>query len=399
MRICLVSQEYPPETAKGGIGTQTYMKAHGLAGLGHEIFVLSRVEGYTERREYRTGDVTVIRIPNILRSVHTEIADWVIYSGAVAAELSRLHYRAPLDLVDFPEWAAEGFAHLLNRNQWSYVPAVIQLHGPLVMFAEKMGWPAKDSELYRTGVYMEGACLRLADGIFSSSDCSADWCSEQYGLDRSSIPRLHTGVDVAMFHPFDEPKEARPTVVFVGKLVGNKGIRDLVEAVSRLAGEIPDIQLRLIGRGSEEVVAELQHVAESHSAGGVLDFAGFLPREELPRQLSRAHVFASPSEYEAGPCLALLEAMACGLPVIASAGSGGSEMVTDETGYLVPPNNPEAIAAVLRKLLIMEPETRAAIGARGRRFVAVEAESGKCLRAIEQFYIDVAERVRKRLLR
>ena len=62
MRICLVSQEYPPDTASGGIGSQTYAKAHGLASRGHEVTVLSasRTEA---RRERRDGQVRVIRIP------------------------------------------------------------------------------------------------------------------------------------------------------------------------------------------------------------------------------------------------------------------------------------------------------------------------------------------------
>src|SRR5690348_4235989 len=62
LRLCLVSQEYPPETARGGIGSQTYLKAHGLAALGHRVYVVS---GSTDDRahEYADGPVRVIRIP------------------------------------------------------------------------------------------------------------------------------------------------------------------------------------------------------------------------------------------------------------------------------------------------------------------------------------------------
>jgi len=89
-------------------------------------------------------------------AVHTEAMDWLSYSVEVAAAVAALHGKQPLDLVDFPEWGAEGYAHLLNRTEWNRIPTVIHLHGPLVMFAHTMDWPAMDSEFYRVGAVMEG---------------------------------------------------------------------------------------------------------------------------------------------------------------------------------------------------------------------------------------------------
>src|SRR6185436_18135767 len=108
MRIALVSQEYPPETAKGGIGTQTFLKAHGLAGLGHQVHVISRSPN-AERTEGADGSVQVTRIPGFdsRMAVHTEAADWLSYSTEVAAAVAGLHAKSPLDVVDFPEWGAE----------------------------------------------------------------------------------------------------------------------------------------------------------------------------------------------------------------------------------------------------------------------------------------------------
>src|SRR5438445_8831185 len=163
MRICLVSQEYPPETARGGIGTQTYLKAHGLAQRGHAVHVVSRGEN---RRAYQDGPVHVIRIPGS-KTANTELADWVSYSVRVADELGVLHACTPLDLVDFPEWGCESYFHLINRTEWNRVPTTIQLHGPLVMTARMLGWPAIDSDFYRAGTQLEATCLRLADALYS----------------------------------------------------------------------------------------------------------------------------------------------------------------------------------------------------------------------------------------
>ena len=251
MRICLVSQEYPPETAKGGLGTQTFLKAQGLAALGHEVQVVSRSPdgAQTERMD---GPVRLTRVPGFdtRLPLATEVADWLTYSAEVAVAVATLHARQAFDLVDFPEWAAEGYVHLLNRSEWNRVPTVVHLHGPLVMFAHTLSWPALDSEFFRTGTAMESACLRLADAVFSSSQCSADWCARHYVLDRQRIPVIHAGVDTCLFAPRAVPKAGRPTVIFAGKLARNKGVFELLEACAALRSEFPDLHLRLLGRAN-----------------------------------------------------------------------------------------------------------------------------------------------------
>ena len=388
MRIALVSQEYPPETAKGGIGSQTWIKAHGLAALGHDIHVISRaVNG--PRRDYQDGNARVTRVPGSVDPVviHTEVGDWISYSMAVAGVVAELNGTKPLDLVEFPEWACEGWFHLLNRTEWNRVRTAIHLHGPLVMFAHTMGWPALDSEFFRTGAKMEGTCLRLADAVFSSSRCSANWCAKEHGLDATRIPVWHSGVDVELFTPRHVPKSGRATIVFAGKLARNKGVHLLVEAVCRLAKEFPALQLRLLGKGDAKVVTELQAMASSQPQ--LLHFAGFIDRTALPEELSKADVFAAPSEYEGGPGFVYLEAMACGLPVIACAGSGASEIIRHgDTGLLVPPRNADALTDALRELLA-DAARREEMGRRARAYVLTEADSRQSVKKLEALYASI----------
>ena len=135
MNLALISQEYPPETARGGIGSQTYIKAQGLSRLGHKVFVISRSID-ADRHEVMDGDICIIRIPGLENKMPemTDIVQWITHSVVVAAEIDALDKRIRLDLIDFPEWAAEGYTYLLNRTSWKNIPTVIQLHGPLVMF-------------------------------------------------------------------------------------------------------------------------------------------------------------------------------------------------------------------------------------------------------------------------
>ena len=85
MRLALVSQEYPPETGYGGIGSQTYLKAHGLASMGHEVYTISHSTDQA-RHEYKDGIVNLIRIPGLDErlSIHTEPVRWLTYSVEVA---------------------------------------------------------------------------------------------------------------------------------------------------------------------------------------------------------------------------------------------------------------------------------------------------------------------------
>ena len=151
---------------------------------------------------------------------------------------------------------------------------------------------------------------------------------------------LHTGVDTRHFRPTMRNGEARPTILFAGKVAWNKGVGVLLDAACRLRSEFPGLRLRMLGRGEKEVVAELRTRASQGGGDGLLEVPGFISREELPAEMGSADVFAAPSRYEGGPGFVYLEAMACGVPVIACEGSGATEVIrTGENGLLVPPDD------------------------------------------------------------
>jgi len=392
MNIALVSQEYPPETAHGGIGTQTFTKAHGLSLLGHKVFVISHSVD-SKRHERREGEISVIRIPGMQNEISdmTDIVQWLTYSVMVASEIEDLHQRVSLDIVDFPEWAAEGYVYLLNRKDWKRVPVVIQLHGPLVMFGQKMKWPDINSEFYRIGTQMEATCVQLADAVYSSSKCSADWVQLYYNAGKDQIPTIHLGVDTTMFSPQQIPRHTRTTILFIGNVVQSKGIEELVEAASRLVKSFPDLCLRILGKGEEEYIHHLKQKAQQLGAPFLLEFPGFIHKDELPAELSKAHVFAAPSWYEGGPGFVYLEAMACGLPVVGCSGSGVDEIITSgKNGLLVPPKDVGALEQALRKIL-GDKKLSGRMGSKAREYVLLKADSNYCLKTLESFYISVVE--------
>jgi hypothetical protein len=110
MRIALVSQEYPPQTGAGGIGSQAFQKAHGLAARGHEVHVISHSTD-ERRHEFMQDQVHVIRIPGFDDElpIATDAVRWLTYSVRVAAEIARLHAEVNLELAEFPEWGSEAY--------------------------------------------------------------------------------------------------------------------------------------------------------------------------------------------------------------------------------------------------------------------------------------------------
>ena len=385
LKICLVSQEYPPETGHGGIGTQTYLKAHGLAAMGHDVHVLSHS---TDGNEHQTrgGLVTVTRIPgpDTKLEIREESVRWLVHSQNVAAALDDLHREFDFDLIDGPEYGGELFVHLLNREVSS--PRVtVHLQGPLIMLSRALGWPAEDSLLFRVGTLMEQTSVQLADAVYSSSATSARWCSEHYGL-TGEVPVMHSGIDTDLFRPADVVKPDRPTVIFVGKIGSSKGADLLVDAAISIAHDVPDLHVKLFGTSVGDQAEGLRQKASDAGFPDLVELGGYLSRVDMPMELSRADVFAAPSPYEGGPGFVYLEAMACGLPVIACSGSGIEEIVTHgQNGLLIPPDDVVALTEALTEL-IAEADEREALGRRARDYARSRMDSKHLVEDIGRFF-------------
>lgn len=400
MKICLVSQEYPPDTARGGIGTQTWNKARALAGLGHSVQVLSAAARPGPDPAVSNHDgVTVhrIRAPGADFPVYTPAAYWLGYSWAVLRHLARLLEEQRFDLVDFAEYGGEGYAYLLDRTPWNWAAAVVQLHGPLAMLAERIEWPERGSDLYRVGTAMEDLCIRRADALMACSGAIADYVAQHQAVDRDGIEVVHCGVDAAAFTPASSPGASRdrPTVLFVGNLAPNKGVHTVLDAVVRLRSRYPQIRLQLAGVADDDTLRALRERAAAGGVAGNVEYVGFAGRDTLPELYRGAHVFCSPAQFECGVANVYLEAMACGCPVVASTAGGAPEAVIDGvTGCLVPPADPAATASALDRVL-GNPGLRASMANASRRRVDDYFAMDRYIQRVLKVYSRALERSRQ----
>lgn len=406
MRICLVSQEYPPETARGGIGTLTWNAAHALTALGHEIHVLSSAPAPGPPLATTVSDgVTVHRLqpPGFEFPVHEPGTFWLGYSWAVLRALTRLRETTPFDLVNFPEYGGEGFACQIDRTPWNWVPVIVHLHGPLAMFTERIGWPEPESEFHRVGTFLEGTSIALADGLIASSANIADFTADRYGVDRDSIDVVHCGIDVGEFSPPpDDRTPERPTVLFVGNIAANKGVVTVFEAVLKLRSSYPCLRLQIAGKGDDDLAARLVRLAAAAGAADAVELVGFVnERSRLPDLYRNATVFASPADHEVGVANVYVEAMACGCPVVASSTGGAPEAVIDgECGLLVPPRDVEATAAALDRILadpVLSTRLREGARRRAESYFAIEHYIRRVLDAYEHTVSRSQETLQARL--
>ena len=192
------------------------------------------------------------------------------------------------------------------------------------------------------------------------SESWADWLRQAIG--HPDVRVLPNPVLPAVL-PTDVPREAQ-TLLFLGRLEPEKGVFVLVEALARLAPAHPQLRAVLAGEGDVDGVRK---AAVDAGVAGRVELPGWVDGEAKARLLARAGIFVLPSRFEGLP-MALLEAQAAGLPVVATRVGGIPQVVREDNGRLAEPDNVASLVVALAPLLD-NPAEAARMGARGREQV------------------------------
>ncbi len=215
--------------------------------------------------------------------------------------------------------------------------------------------------------------VRGAKLVVTETDFARRWMEEKYPFARGRIVRVFNGVATDGFAP-RVPANGRPRIVSVGRSVEKKGFADLIEACRILRDRGRTFECSIVGGGPLDTI--LQTRIERANLGSFVRLLGPRTQGEVRALLAESHVFALASVPESGggsdnlPTV-IVEAMLAGMPVVSTRIAGIPEMITDgETGFLVSPKDPPALAAAIEKLLA-DPVLATRFGMRGRE-AAVE---------------------------
>jgi len=229
----------------------------------------------------------------------------------------------------------------------------------------------------------------LPDRVACVSESVAEFAAQTIGIPPAKLVVIPNGIPLEDFQPGDRSR-ARvdlgiPLRVVVAGTVGRlqpvKGTRHLLEAWSRLVSGHPDAILLLVGGGSQQ--AALERMSRHLGISEHVRFLG--DRVDVPDLLRGMDIFVLPSLWEGMPNAAL-EAMAVGLPVVATAIGGTPEVVVDGvTGLLIPPGDPDALAQSIAHLLC-DPDLRCRMGQAGRERVVNHFSVGRMVEQTTRLY-------------
>jgi glycosyltransferase involved in cell wall biosynthesis len=289
-----------------------------------------------------------------------------------ALDTERVRLACPRDLDPVLAWR-------LRREVTRLRPDVVHTHlvhadvyGALGAGRAALVSTKHNDDRFRQGPfrYVERLLVRRAQRVVAISESLRRFCVEAVGLPARKVEVVHYGLD-ALPEPWGDtgsvpvPDDA-PVLLCVSRLTEQKGVDIAVRALAEVRARAPEAVLVVLGEGPER--ARLERMARDgvYLPGRIGDVAAWY---------RRAEVLVHPARWE-GFGLALLEAMLAGKPVVATRVSAAPEIVADgETGILVPPDDPAALAAAVGALL-GDPERAAALGqaglARAQQLFSVE---------------------------
>jgi glycosyltransferase involved in cell wall biosynthesis len=276
------------------------------------------------------------------------------------------------DLIHAQFIAKYGF-HLPLGGRW---PTVVSAWGDDILIL-----PPK-SRLIRA---YTRRVLERADLVYAVSQDLRTHIVEDFGIPPAKVRYLPIGIDTGIFSPGTGEKEpGRPIVIF-----SNRGFfpvydtRTLLRGFAFASKVSPGLALVLKGGGPEE--GEMRQLVTSLDLSGVVTFRERSPYSDVPGDLRGADIFISAATSDGTP-VSVLEAMATGLPCIATRVGGVPEWIVDgENGLLVPPGDPEALSRAILTLAA-DPLLRRRLGARARETVRERADWGRLMVRVEDDY-------------
>lgn len=335
------------------VGSYEYYLCRELAKLGHEVTLYTsdrRRPGYpgvgkrlTDQGEMATG-VELKRIPAIFE----------LYQIPFMPRLGKVLEQDRIDVIHSNEFFQLCSLYAARAAKKKKVPFILTQHGHKKPLNKAIGLPYWLVEK-TMGRYVMNCAQKI---IALTSDV------EQYlvknGVPQTKVEVVSTGVPTELYSPYIPSAlpnygiaQKDNVILFVGRLVGNKGIAYLIESFKKLKETVDNAKLVIVGTGILE--QNLRQLVRKLGLEEDIVFLGRVPQQSMPQIYSGASVFVLPTIYKEPFGIAAVEALSSGVPVIASNIDGLRVIVKDgEVGYLVQPKDVAGLASNIIKVLTTE---------------------------------------------
>ncbi len=372
MKIVLVSDYYFPHVG-GGVERVVEELAHNFLKFGHEVRVVTfNPDGWPSKE--MTDGIEIVRIPSV------NLQPMVGVPAALNAGLGMRRLLEDADVIH---------AHniffllsLLTTLSRPKAPIITTMH--VGSLANLTGLTGAIGRLYERTVGR--FILRRSEAVTVVSPSVAEHAASIGAY--APIRIIPNSVDVERFRPASTPdgeQEMDQSVLFLGRLSRNKGPQYLMEAIPRVVSEIPEATFAFVGDGP--LRAPITRRMQELGLNGSVRIHGKVP--DVVPLLQRAGVVVRPSLTEGMP-LAVMEAMACGRPILATRVGGTTDLISDgDTGMLMEPGNVEALADGLIRVLTNR-QRAAAMGRRAREWTERQMSWERVSRMYQSVYEEVA---------
>jgi glycogen(starch) synthase len=359
--VLLVSDEFPPETGFGGIGSYTWNMSQGLLQQGCRVVVISK--SLTASGVTVEGNLAVIRFSSMafwqkvlfklssMLSIERTLRS-LLFSWLVMWQIKQIKKMTDILAIEGPEWNAQLFM-IAKYTPW---PFVMRLHTPLatIMRLDHLD-QSLDTDL---SLRLEAYSVSKAQTILYASDLSINDARLALPINNQRLIKLPLPINSQVFEA-NSHRASRPTIVFVGRLEAKKGIVDLVEALPFIRRKIPTITCMIIGPdGLDEqggsMRQRLEAIITKSDLADVVEFIGPVAYTHLPHYLQQAWVVVNPSRFESFG-MTSLEAIACGSRVVVYDTVGFAEWLKPEFGCVVETKDAAGLAKAAIPYLSLPP--------------------------------------------
>ncbi|MEA3489045.1 MAG: glycosyltransferase [Candidatus Omnitrophota bacterium] len=378
MNILLINYEYPPLGGGGGIFTRCLAEEFAV---NHNVDVLtSHFRGLKKRETVKR--VNLHRVPVLRRtSLHTAtMSSMLSFPFSAIAEGIRLTRRKKYDIINtyfaIPSGPAGSF---LSRI--SGIPNVLNILGGDIYDPSKKTSPHRHAILRRT---VRNVMINASKVVTESTNI-ANYAKTFY-RPAKDITVIPLGLPEPHFTQITREelflRQDKLYLISIGRFIKRKGFDFLIKATGLLRKQGNDIDLMLIGEGPER--AALEKLSNKLGVSDHITFLDSVSDEKKFQYLAAADIYVLPSLHE-GFGIVLLEAMYCGLPIVATNEGGQTDIVEDgENGLLVPPHDPAALADAIA-LLMKDPDQRQDMSSCNREYVKQYNISAVAARYLELF--------------